>query len=474
MYTIMQILRYRLFASALIMLSAIAGCKKFVTVPPPAGNLVSPVVFVDQATAVAAQIAIYTDIENKTAPYYTSLLAGLAADELTSFSADPFLSGCYTNSLIALTQNVSDIWTISFNSIYRANAVLEGVGKSTTLSPFIVKQLMGEAKFIRAYLYFNLVNFYGDIPLLLSTDYTSNRLAARTPASKVYDQIVTDLKDAETNLSNSYLNATDTLASSERVRPNKATASAMLARVYLFQKDWANAAAEASAVINQSTVYSLNSDLNSVFLRANNKEAIFQIQAVKPTINSVMGANFVLLSTPSAGTSNCTTISKQLLNSFETGDKRKQAWVGSVSVGANTYNFPNKYKIKASATITEYTTVLRLAEQYLILAEANAQMGDTKGALSNLNIVRKRAGLADFSAQGKDSVLAAIQHERQIELFAEGAFRWFDLKRTNTADSIMAVVTPLKGGKWNNTAQLFPIPQIERDADPLLSQNPGY
>jgi hypothetical protein len=120
--------------------------------------------------------------------------------------------------------------------------------------------------------------------------------------------------------------------------------------------------------------------------------------------------------------------------------------------------------------------VLRLAEQYLIRAEAEANEGDSTDAIDDLNVIRNRALLPNYSANVNGSLLSAILHERQVELFTEWGHRWFDLIRTNSADSVMGIIAPLKHGSWNdnNDQELYPIPQTARNLDMNLTQNPGY
>jgi hypothetical protein len=124
--------------------------------------------------------------------------------------------------------------------------------------------------------------------------------------------------------------------------------------------------------------------------------------------------------------------------------------------------------------VTEYTVVLRLAEQYLIRAEARAQQGNLLDAQADLNIIRSRAGLSDRSINNVDLLLTAIMHERQVELFSEWGHRWLDLKRTNTVNAVMSVITPQKGGTWSSNWAWFPIPQSEIRTNVKLKQNLGY
>jgi hypothetical protein len=122
----------------------------------------------------------------------------------------------------------------------------------------------------------------------------------------------------------------------------------------------------------------------------------------------------------------------------------------------------------------EYPMILRLAEQYLIRAEARAQQNNLIGSQSDLNVIRTRAGLPNTSASTQQDLLSAIYRERQFELFTEMGHRWLDLKRTGSVDMIMNTETPQKGGIWKTTDQLYPLPLSEIQADINLTQNPGY
>jgi hypothetical protein len=259
------------------------------------------------------------------------------------------------------------------------------------------------------------------------------------------------------------------------VRPNKWTATALLARVYLYTNDYSNAETEASKIIGNSAFQLM--PLNNVFLK-DSKEAIWQLQAIGTgtASNTGEGQLFVLPSTgPSA--SQPVYLSNNVVNNFESGDQREINWVAKA--GTTNYYYPNKYKIGAvNTTLQEYCVVFRLAEQYLIRAEARAKQNNLNNAITDLDSIRNRAGLPLISVTNpgisQASLLDKILHERQVELFTEWGHRWFDLKRTNTIDAIMGGITPTKNGTWETTDQLYPIPQSEVDKSPQLRQNPGY
>lgn len=462
----------------------LVGCKKFVQIDPPVNQITATTAYNNNTSAAAVITGIYSNMManaglsdgNNGIGY----LQGLAADELTNYSSVANLTQFYQNALSAATGGTSNAyyWAEIYNEIHVANAVIEGLSTSSGVSSAMKQQLNGEAKFIRAFLHFYATNLYGDVPLVTSTNYLTNNSIHRDPSAQVYQQIILDLKDAQSDLSSKYVDANGN-ATSDRIRPNKAVATALLARVYLYIGDWANAAIQADSVLANSSLYSLDS-VNQVFL-ANSTEAVWQLQPVSPGYNTQDAYNYVLQGPPGSGIY-AVALSSYLLNAFEKGDERLANWVGTyTSDSVSFYYYPYKYKVYLqNQPVTEYSMVLRLAEQYLIRAEAEARgaSGGVNAAIADLNMIRNRAALPNYSGPAiKDSVLAAIQHERQVEFFTEWGHRWFDLKRTGNLNSVMGQpgnVCANKGGVWNPNWALLPIPLNDLQIDPNLTQNAGY
>jgi hypothetical protein len=451
------------------------GCRKAVEVPPPISSIAGSAVYTTDGTAMAVVTGIYSSLMNGggivDGAGSLHMTMGLAADELKNYSTSIAFVSPYTNAFLTTS---SYFWPEIYEDVYTCNSIIQGVSASASLSAGIKNQVLGEAKFMRAFLMFYATNLYGDVPMPTTTDYQTNNRISRTPQTQVYTQIINDLKDARNLLSASYLNSVGGVAS-DRLRPNKYAAAALLARVYLYTKDWANAEAQADSVI-ANTSYTLPANLSQVFL-STSKEAIWQLQPVVPGYNTYNAYYFILGGTP--GPVAPAAVSPYLLNAFETGDLRKSNWVGSVTVASSgsTYYFPYKYKVSpgnTSLAVTEDMMVLRLAEQYLIRAEARAQQNNLAGATSDLNVIRTRAGLSGTTAVSQSDLLSAVAHERQVELFTEWGDRWFNLKRTGSADAVMSVVTPQKGGTWAATDQLLPLPKNEIVINSNLIQNPGY
>ena len=446
--------------SSILALLVFCSCKKFIEIKTPINEIQTAIVFSNDSTAQGAVTGLYTAMTNNN-PFLmnagTTIYTGLASDELKnniSADYDPF----YTNTLAANNSSVyGRLWLTAYTNIYQVNAILEGLDRSTDVSTAMKNQLSGESKFVRALYYYYLVNLFGEVPLALSSDYRINAVLPRTPVNEVYEQIVRDLMDAKSLLPVSYPTA-------GRVRPNKYTAVALLARVYLHLGEWQKAEEAAGEVIG-SSVYSLVSNLNNVFLLASN-EAIWQLMPPSANSNTGEGALFVPFNATSVPT---LSLSASLFTAFETGDQRKTNWVKSQVVNSVNYTFPFKYKVRSGAT-AEYYILFRLAEQYLIRAEARARLHNLPGSKADLNMIRSRAGLGNNTSADEASLLIAIERERRIELFAEWGHRWFDLKRTGRADAVLSIAKP----GWNTEDQLFPIPQAELDKHPFLVQNPGY
>lgn len=458
--------QHKLFYLTILVFTACClSCKKFVEIPPPKNQLVNSAVFADSTNATAAVLGIYISMMQSVGLGMPSggltLYPGLSADELLPSANSNDEKEFYNNSILPGNSTNSDLWRGAYSLIYNANACLEGLASGNNISASCKNQLIGETKFVRAFLYFNLINLYGSVPLVTSTDYHKNQVLGREPAEDIYNGIISDLKEAQTLLSPAY-------PSLNRLRPNQYTVTALLSKVYLFRKNWDLSEQAATQIIN-SGVYKLETNLNNVFLASSN-EAIWKLSPVFPGVETWEGYYFVPTSSSIIPKY---VISNSLLSAFETGDQRKDNWLKSNTVNGQPYYYPYKYKLgyDGASVPKENYMVFRLAEQYLIRAEARVRQGNVNGALQDLNLIRSRAGLPDFTNTDQNVLLAAIQHERQVELFCEWANRWFDLKRTNNADAVLGSV---KGSNWQATDMLYPIPQAEISKNPFLTQNAGY
>jgi hypothetical protein len=453
----------RLFLLALFLSCGISSCRKFVDIEPSGPILTGSKVFSSDASAEAAVLGMYNHMMSPPLGVTNggaTLYAGLTADELNTTGTDAELQAFATNSITPVSNlGLSRLWTHNYINIYHANAVLEGLGRSPALTPQLSSRLKGEALLVRALHHFFLASFFGDVPMVSSTDPVVNSSLLRTPVAEVYRQVIADLREARSLLPEAYYTA-------GRNRPNRWTAAALLARVYLYTEDWQKADEEASAVIG-SGLYGLE-PLSKVFLAASN-EAVWQLSPVSSTINTAEGNIFI---PASATTKPAYIITSSLLNAFDPADKRKQEWLRANTIGGQSFYYPFKYKVKTGGVPhAEHYMVLRLAELYLIRAEARAHGNDLPGARSDLDLVRTRAGLPPVNASSQASLLAAIEQERRVELFAEWGHRWFDLIRTQRADAVLGTE---KSPWWQPHDKLYPILHEDILRNPLLTQNPGY
>ncbi|SEW38905.1 RagB/SusD family nutrient uptake outer membrane protein [Chitinophaga arvensicola] len=460
--------RIHILLVGLIFISA-ASCKKYVDTPLPKNELVSELVFTDDKTATAAVTGLYSTMNAFNYQFANVLgnyLPSMQSDEMYYYASYADYDVFRENRLLPSSTFVQRMFADIYSYVYQMNACIEGLSAATGLTPAVKNQLLGESYFTRSFLYFYLVNMYGDVPMITGTDYKVNGVKPRAPRAEVYDTIISGLKQAVALMGDAY-------PTGLRLRPNKAAANALLARTYLYNQQWALAESTASLVIGDSR-YTLVKDLNTAFL-ANSQEAIWQLQPVNVSGGRNTWEGFTSTPPNATATALFRLDTLQLIRKFEPNDLRLANWTGfrKTTAGA-TYYFPYKYKIRlgTAGTITEYSMVMRIAEQYLIRAEARIQQGKLDAGRDDLDAIRERAGLKDLATGlTQPALLLAVEQERKVELFAEWGHRWFDLKRTKRSD---AVLGPLKGANWQPTDTLYPIPSDAIRTNVNLTQNEGY
>lgn len=456
---------YHLFSLGCLMLGliTISSCRKFIEIPPPANSIVTSQIFADSANATAAINGIYINImgngnSQNLANSASTIFGGLSADELENPSNSANFRELLNNTVNPTNATNLNFWVTAYGFIYQANACIDGVAQSTTISNTLRDRITGEALFLRAFLHFYLLNFYGPVPIVTSTDYRMNSVSPRSSESEVYLQIYSDLNSARQLLSADP-------ASINKTRVNRFAVGAFLARVNLYRQRWADAERESTAIIGSN--YRLEPNLANIFLTGN-QEQIWQMTPVAPGIVTTEGITLIPATNFVAPNYTATA---SLLSSFETGDRRRTSWFNSFTLGATTYTYVYKYKLtrEVASPPRESYSALRLAEQYLIRSEARAQLGNLTGAVDDLNVIRNRSGLPNTNATTQADILAAIARERRVELSCEWGHRWLDLKRTGTVGAVLAYKP-----SWKATAALLPIPYTQTLLNPFLTQNPGY
>ena len=459
---------------------------------------IDPMQSVDAATALnsetkveSAVVGLYAQLGNSNL-YGTNLILVpelLAADNYIRFE------GSFTNFRDIAGRNIRSenataeaVWREAYQAINQTNLVLDALPVVTTAAS--KAKFEGEARFVRATMYFELVRLYarqyevataGNNPgvpinlLPVRTVEESSRRLARSTVAQVYTQVLTDLTRSAKLLPNA--NGT---------RATRSTARAMLARVYLQQKNYSLAGVYADSVIRFSGK-SLAATIESVFRGRNGNETLLEIQQNDQnnagTANSGLATHYASLGGVGRGDVLVLSAFSSLYGPTDTRGAGTATPLLYNSTGARRATPPGiKLRTGKYTTFGQNIPVIRLAEMYLIRAEAAVRAGNAAAALPDLNVVRNRAGatpltLVDLTPAPTNG-LAAVLRERQLELAFEG-FRIHDLRRTD------GVVAPARTGPPAVAAILatddrlvLPIPKRETDLNPSpntpLAQNPGY
>ncbi|MDE5429483.1 RagB/SusD family nutrient uptake outer membrane protein [Elizabethkingia meningoseptica] len=364
----------------------------------------------------------------------------------------PDLRSIYNKNIVSDNAYVRDSWGTAYKVIYQTNLILDNLNVITNASD--KKRVEGEAKFLRALNYFELVRYFGKtyeagqnntqpgVPLVLTSkiNFNGNLSIARNTVEEIYTQIIKDLTDAVTNL-----------PSKNSFYADIYSAKALLARVYLQKGDYKNARDTANDVLTNSG-RTLMSDYKDVFNGSRNTaEDLFVFQ-----VTSQSGTNDLVTfyaDEASGGRGGDIALKDDFIALFETDDVR------------GTFNYTNSDDdILTSKYTNQYGNIsaIRLAEMYLIRAESNLREGTATGAtpVDDVNEIRKRAKASVLNSVTLEDILT----ERVRELAFEG-FLLHDIKRTKGNVGSMP---------WNDNKLVFPIPLREMQANPKLVQNPGY
>lgn len=470
-----------------------SSCKKFLE-EVPSSVLVAENFYKTDADAEAAITATYDGLNDQTNIYFRGiyLLSELPTDnaETGQGVANAFIFAIDGYTYGPVNDRIYVLYTALYKTIANANVAIDKI-PAISMDAAKKKRLIAEAKYLRALLYFNLVRLFGDVPLVLQPVTSLDGVnEPRAAAAKVYEQIVADLKAGETDLD--AVNTTANLG-----RATQASATGLLAKVYLTLKDYPNAALKAKQVLDNPAFGLLDSYFN-IFTPENrfNKEIIFSVQnkGLTGTGNGfgmalyLPRATIPLAAGGTVGGNSADVPTVEFYNSFKAGDLRKdRTFFTQYNAGAGLVTFrPHWYKYfdpSAISNLGEATLnfpILRYSDMLLTYAEAiNETSGPTAEAYEAVNKVRRRAyGLAiatpspavDLASLSKTGFQDAVLNERRWEFGFENQ-RWFDLVRTGKLITVMRA-------SGNTLIQdyhvLFPIPQRERDVNKNLTQNTGY
>lgn len=442
------------YASFILAVLALSSCKKYLDVQPRA-SVPDEQTIVDQASAETALRGVYSALAD--GGYYGTgfqSIGYLSGDNVQWTGSQSQVQEFINHKVNADNSTINTAWVAIYHTINRANNVIKKVGElsETALSKELQRPIVGEAYFIRALAYFDLARTWGGVPLITAPTLSQadNVGIKRASLAETYAQVLKDLEAAESLLP----------ATTNRYRATQKTVWALKTRYYLYQKNWVKAEEYADKVILDNN-YKLLKPYSAFFANdaRGTQESVFEIFYSTTEINAHRNqwqpqekggtrqwapndAFVSLVNNPLIGGNRNALVAKDNQN----------RWYGNLY-----YRNP--------ATDPGY--VIRIAEVYLIRAEARAQQGGAKlsGALSDLNAVRDRAGLGASAAVTKEEILLAIENERRIE-FAFEPHRWFDLVRTGRASTVLNITD---AGRF-----LLPIPAEQRLIDKALDQNPGY
>jgi len=378
---------------------------------------------------------------------------------------------------------VNTTWNDHYRGILSCNTVIDR-SEGVTMDQQLKDRYVGEVKFLRALMYFNMVRIFGDVPLILkeTTDVSVGYTFSRNPVNEVYDQIIKDLQEAEQKLPVSYTGTSVGRATS-------GAAKGLLAKVFLTQKKWSEAAAKTKEIIDAQT-YDLLPSYADIFKinNKNNKESLFEVQYKKGGYG--LGSPFNNRFAPRLAGVAVTTIgagsghnlpTADMNKAYEVGDLRKEVSMAQGYTSAGKFvdaPFIKKYLDPAPFAANDADNnwpVLRYADVLLMRAEALNEIGYAADgeAFTLLNRIRKRAGLAEKKSQTIATQAAfrlAVENERRVELAFEN-HRWFDLLRTDRAIAVMNA----KGFNVQPFRLLLPIPLTQIQINPdKIKQNPGY
>ena len=243
----------------LLSLISLGGCRKYLEAPLPAYEVTTADVFTSDNSSSAALNSVYAACVSQglfSGAPSVGYLTGLYCDELTELSSQPSQLALYQDNVSSSIGGVTGLWSDFYAQLYTINTAIANLPAQSTIAVPHKNQWLGEAYFLRGLLYFYITNLYGTAPLVLGTNYATNNVLARSPQSDVYTQIVSDLQQADTLLSDSYYAASGA-TTTDRGRPNRMAARALLAKTYLYTGDWKDAEIQADSVIADAVDYQL-------------------------------------------------------------------------------------------------------------------------------------------------------------------------------------------------------------------------
>ena len=449
-----------------MLLTLLASCQT-VLEPKPVDLLIDDLVLNEPNDVQPVRIGMYNALRSSAAP---NMIAGDFTADMIQFNGTfTDYQELGTKRITAANGVANELWRTLYRTIYVTNFMLERLPTVSGVPDATRKTVTAEAKFLRAWSYFIATYTFGDVPLVTSTDQVANRSVGRTARATILAAVLADYQAALTDLP--AIAAGSTNAATNGTYAYKTTCQAALARFYLYQKNWAQAEQLASQVI-ASGFYTLIPNYSDIVTRDFTAESILEVgyNLTDDPGTSNFGLNNLFVGRREVIPSNQVVVQ---LNTTQAGTRQTTISFDPTRLGGGDNGWTVQKYGTASAD-NNNIVLMRLAEMYLIRAEARAQQGKltgTTGAIADLNVLRTRAKASAITAGDQAALLLAVEQERVYELAYEG-HRWYDLVRTGRAQAVMSAFTP----NWKSTYELWPIPQNDIQQNPALAgkQNPGY
>ncbi|RYY29503.1 MAG: RagB/SusD family nutrient uptake outer membrane protein [Chitinophagaceae bacterium] len=435
------------------------SCEKFLDVEPK--ELTSDqITITDENSARTAVRGLYNQLGSNGYYGYTFQTLGFFSGDNIQYVGSQTVNQQLTNHDVKSDLGaVSTAWTAIYKTINRANNVLSkvpGIALTSTFTETAKNQLLGEAHFVRALAYFDLARTWGGVQIVLepTASATGRDNVKRSTLAETYAQVLADLTKAESLLPETV----------NRIRATKSTVWALRARYHLYQQQWAEAETYATKIISDKANYQLHSPWSSFF--ANNAQATSESVLelfYTTTVTNNQASQWQPSTKGGVGWIKPTNALVALLNDPEIGGARN-ALIQRVLINGVENWFGNLYY---RTNGTDPAFLIRVAELYLIRAEARAQLNNVSGAIEDVTAIRESAGITQPVADNisKTDLLLVIENENRLE-FALENHRWYDLVRTNRAATVLGIADPNK--------LLLPVPFSETIVDKQLEQNPGY
>ncbi len=494
--------RMIIFAFISIVFGSVTGCTSFLD-EKPADRLVVDNFYSTQKDAEAAVNAAYQQL-NTIYNRLMYMVAELPTDVMKNGLGMPnaFLQDMEFMRYNSENTFIRDMWNNNYAGIMKSNAAINNIPR-ITMNTTIQERLICEAKFLRALYYFNLVRFFGDVPLVTKLESINDAMGPRVSKDQIYALIIQDLQEAE-----AVLPVRSDYAATDEGRATKGAAKILLAKVLMTKGDFPAAKEKLAEVVeNERTYgYGLHPDYAANWHTEAEAgiEAVLYIEYKKPplTSNGEMGLAGPKYSVPGGnigvnGSNEADIPTKELYDAFNENDTRRHvnlrydfySMVEQKTVMSSIPLF-SKYwidGISASNQCDINMHIIRYADALLMYAEVLNETGEPANAHQVLNRVRERAfkgTSGNYTGLSKEQFRTAILDERRLEFPIEG-HRWFDLVRTGTFLQRMKDHSAYEAGvaETNKTdiaknlkdyMILMPIPQRELDLNPELTQNPGW